>query len=306
MSFADLKKQSKLGSLTAKLVKEVEKMNTGSGSSDDRLWKLECDKSGNGYAVIRFLPAPNGEDLPFVKLYSHAFQGSGGWYIENSLTTLGQKDPVSELNSELWNNGTDAGKELARKQKRKLTYVSNIYVVKDPANPDNEGKVFLYKYGKKIFDKLTAAMQPEFEDEEAIDPFDFWQGANFKLKAKNVAGYRNYDSSEFAAPGALLDDDDAMEAIWKKQYSLAELTAADQFKSYDELKKRLNYVLGSKGSRRVDEEVAEEEDYSRGSTRELTEDLRSELSNLKPTRTASVDVDEDDDTLSYFQRLAEE
>ena len=306
MSFADLKKQSKLGSLTAKLVKEVEKMNTGSGSSDDRLWKLECDKSGNGYAVIRFLPAPNGEDLPFVKLYSHAFQGPGGWYIENSLTTLNQKDPVSELNSELWNNGTDAGKELARKQKRKLTYVSNIYVVKDPANPSNEGKVFLFKYGKKIFDKLTAAMQPEFEDEEAIDPFDFWKGANFKLKAKNVAGYRNYDSSEFAAPGALLDDDDAMEAIWKKQYSLAELTAADQFKSYDELKKRLNYVLGSKGSRRVDEEVAEEEDYSRGSTRELTEDLRSELSNLKPTRTASVDVDEDDDTLSYFQRLAEE
>ena len=306
MSFSDLKKQSKLGSLTAKLVKEVEKMNNSASSGDDRVWKLECDKSGNGYAVIRFLPAPNGEDLPFVKLYSHAFQGSGGWYIENSLTTLGQKDPVSELNSELWNNGTDAGKELARKQKRKLTYVSNIYVVKDPANPANEGKVFLYKYGKKIFDKLTAAMQPEFEDEEAIDPFDFWQGANFKLKAKNVAGYRNYDSSEFAAPGALLDDDDAMEAIWKKQYSLAELTAADQFKSYDELKKRLNYVLGSKGSRRVDEEVAEEEDYSRGSTRELTEDLRSELSNLKPTRTASVDVDEDDDTLSYFQRLAEE
>jgi hypothetical protein len=306
MSFADLKKQSKLGSLTAKLVKEVEKMNTGSGSSDDRIWKLDVDKSGNGYAVIRFLPAPNGEDLPFVKLYSHAFQGSGGWYIENSLTTLGQKDPVSELNSELWNNGTDAGKELARKQKRKLTYVSNIYVVKDPANPANEGKVFLYKYGKKIFDKLTAAMQPEFEDEEAIDPFDFWQGANFKLKAKNVAGYRNYDSSEFAASAPLLDDDDAMEAIWKKQYSLAELVAADQFKSYDELKKRLNYVLGSKGSRRVDEEVAEEEDYSRGSTRELTEDLRSELSNLKPTRTASVDEDEDDDTLSYFQRLAEE
>ena len=198
MSFSDLKKQSKLGNLTAKLVKEVEKMNTSSGSSDDRVWKLDVDKSGNGYAVIRFLPAPNGEDLPFVKLYSHAFQGPGGWYIENSLTTLGQKDPVSELNSELWNNGTDAGKELARKQKRKLTYVSNIYVVKDPANPANEGKVFLFKYGKKIFDKLTAAMQPEFEDEEAIDPFDFWQGANFKLKAKNVAGYRNYDSSEFA------------------------------------------------------------------------------------------------------------
>jgi len=307
MSFADLKKQSKLGSLTAKLVKEVEKMNTSSGSSDDRVWKLDVDKSGNGYAVIRFLPAPNGEDLPFVKLYSHAFQGPGGWYIENSLTTMGQKDPVSELNSELWNNGTDAGKELARKQKRKLTYVSNVYVVKDPANPANEGRVFLFKYGKKIFDKLTAAMQPEFEDEEAIDPFDFWQGANFKLKAKNVAGYRNYDSSEFAKSAPLLDDDDAMEAVWKKQFSLAELVAADQFKTYDELKKRLDYVLGNKGTPRYQDPEDLDEDNTRGSTRELTEDLRSELSNLKPSRSASVDDDEDDDdTLSYFQRLAEE
>jgi hypothetical protein len=179
--------------------------------------------------------------------------------------------------------------------------------VKDPANPQNEGKVFLYKFGKKIFDKLTAAMQPEFEDEEAIDPFDFWKGANFKLKAKNVAGYRNYDSSEFAAPSALLDDDDAMEAVWKKQYSLAELIAPDQFKSYDELKKRLEYVLGSKGSRRVDEEVAEEEEYSRGPVKDLDEDLRSELNNLQPTRRAadSVEEDEDDDALSYFARLAE-
>ena len=309
MSFADLKKQSKLGSLTAKLVKEVEKMNNNGGSSgDDRLWKLECDKSGNGYAVIRFLPAPNGEDLPFVKLYSHAFQGPGGWYIENSLTTLNQKDPVSEYNTMLWNNGTDAGKEQARKQKRKLTYVANIYVVKDPANPDNEGKVFLYKFGKKIFDKLTAAMQPEFEDEEAIDPFDFWQGANFKLKAKNVAGYRNYDSSEFARQEALLDDDDAMEAVWKKEYSLAELVAADQFKSYDELKKRLDYVLGNKGTPRYQDPEEFDEDNTRGSTRELTEDLRGELNSLQPTRTvsSSSDEDEDDDALSYFARLADE
>ena len=307
MSFADLKKQSKLGSLTAKLVKEVEKMNTGSGSSDDRVWKLDVDKSGNGYAVIRFLPAPNGEDLPFVKLYSHAFQGPGGWYIENSLTTLGQKDPVSELNSELWNNGTDAGKELARKQKRKLTYVSNIYVVKDPANPANEGKVFLFKFGKKIFDKLTAAMQPEFEDEEAIDPFDFWQGANFKLKAKNVAGYRNYDSSEFAASAPLLDDDDAMEAVWKKQYSLAEIVAADQFKTYDELKKRLDYVLGTKGTPRYQDPEDLDEDNTRGPVKELDDDLRSELNNLQPTRrAAAVEEDEDDDALSYFARLAEE
>ena len=309
MSFADLKKQSKLGSLTAKLVKEVEKMNNTGGSGDERQWKLECAKSGNGYAVIRFLPAPEGEDLPFVKLYSHAFQGPGGWYIENSLTTLGQKDPVSEYNTMLWNNGTDAGKEAARKQKRKLTYMANIYVVKDPANPSNEGRVFLFKFGKKIFDKLTAAMQPEFEDEEAIDPFDFWQGANFKLKAKNVAGYRNYDSSEFARPDALLDDDDAMEAVWKKQYSLAELVAADQFKTYDDLKKRLDYVLGNKGTPRYqDPEEFDEEENTRGSSRDLTDDLRDELNTLQPTRTvSSSDEDEDeDDAMSYFARLAEE
>ena len=298
MSFADLKKQSKLGSLTAKLVKEVEKMNNNGTSGDDRLWKLDVDKSGNGYAVIRFLPAPNGEDLPFVKLYSHAFQGPGGWYIENSLTTLGQKDPVSEFNTTLWNNGTDAGKDAARKQKRKLTYISNIYVVKDPTNPENEGKVFLYKYGKKIFDKLTAAMQPEFEDEEAIDPFDFWQGANFKLKAKNVAGYRNYDSSEFASTSALLDDDDALEAVWKKQFSLAELVAADQFKSYDELKTRLNSVLGNRTQVRQDPEVVDE-DNDRGSAEQLVTAAASRTS-AKVTAT-----DEEDDTLSYFAKLAE-
>jgi hypothetical protein len=295
MSFKDLKKQSKLGSLTAKLVKEVEKMNNTGGNADDRIWKLDVDKSGNGYAVIRFLPAPEGEDLPFVKLYSHAFQGPGGWFIENSLTTLGQKDPVSEYNSLLWNNGTDAGKETARKQKRKLTYVSNIYVVKDPANPENEGKVFLYKYGKKIFDKLTAAMQPEFEDEEAIDPFDFWQGANFKLKAKNVAGYRNYDSSEFAAPSPLLDDDDAMESLWKKQFSLAEIVAPDQFKTYDELKTRLDYVLGNKKSSAP---VFEEEDNDRGEAEQLVTAAVS-------TTPSSVNED-DDDALSYFAKLAEE
>ena len=294
MSFANLKKQSKLGSLTAKLVKEVEKLNTNGASGDDRLWKLEVDKSGNGYAVIRFLPAPDGEDLPFVKLYSHAFQGPGGWYIENSLTTLGQKDPVSEYNSQLWNNGTDAGKEAARKQKRKLTYISNIYVVKDPANPENEGKVFLYKYGKKIFDKLTAAMQPEFEDEEAIDPFDFWQGANFKLKAKNVAGYRNYDSSEFTAVTPLLDDDDALEAVWKKENSLKEFVDTDQFKSYDDLKKRLEYVLGSKRPT----STIEEEDTDRGAAEELVTAVVS-------TTPSSVNED-DDDALSYFQKLAEE
>jgi len=308
MGFADLKKQSKLGSLTAKLVKEVEKMSNTNASGDERLWKLDVDKSGNGYAVIRFLPAPDGEDLPFVKLYSHAFQGPGGWYIENSLTTMGQKDPVSEYNTMLWNNGTDAGKDAARKQKRKLTYISNIYVVKDPANPENEGKVFMYKYGKKIFDKITAAMQPEFEDEEAIDPFDFWAGANFKLKAKNVAGYRNYDSSEFARSSALLDDDDAMEAIWKKEYSLAELVASDQFKTYDELKLRLDYVLGNKGTPRMqDRETLEEEEAFEAERRapapSTPQSVKEELESLSSSKTTS---DDDDDAMSYFARLAEE
>ena len=304
MSFADLKKQSKLGSLTQKLVKEVEKMNNAGSSGDERLWKLECDKGGNGYAVIRFLPAPEGEDLPFQKLYSHAFQGPGGWYIENSLTTLSQKDPMSEYNTMLWNNGTDSGKEQARKQKRKLTYVANIYVVKDPANPSNEGQVMLYKFGKKIFDKITAAMQPEFEDEEAIDPFDFWQGANFKLKAKNVAGYRNYDSSEFARQDTLLEDDEAMEAIWKKEYSLEDFVAPDQFKSYDELKKRLDYVLGLKGTTKFQdqESVQEEEEFrqqNRDESNPVPQSMKEELDSLSSTKT-----DDDDDTLSYFAALA--
>ena len=225
MSFADLKKQSKLGSLTAKLVKQVEKMNNTGSTGDDRLWKLDVDKSGNGYAVIRFLPAPNGEDLPFVKLYSHAFQGPGGWYIENSLTSLGQKDPVSEYNTTLWNNGTDAGKELARKQKRKLTYISNIYVVKDPLNPENEGKVFLYKYGKRIFDKIMAKMQPnenDYDPEPAFNPFDLWKGADFKLKIKQVAGYWNYDDSTFTSPQTLGGfEDDKLEEVYGQAHDLA-------------------------------------------------------------------------------------
>ena len=296
MTFANLKKQSRLGSLTSKLTTEIEKMNSkGTSGADDRLWKLEVDKAGNGYAVIRFLPAPDGEELPWAKVWSHAFQGPGGWYIENSLTTLGGKDPVSEYNRLLWNSGNDADKDLARKQKRKLTYISNIYVVKDPTNPENEGKVFLYKFGKKIFDKLTAAMQPEFEDEEAIDPFDFWKGANFKLKAKNVAGYRNYDSSEFAAVTPLLDDDDALEAIWKKQYSLEEFVAADQFKSYDDLKKRLESVLRVGSTRIQPTEDLEHEDDDRGSAEELV---------TAATQTPSTE--DEDDALSYFAKLAQE
>ena len=312
MSFSNLKKQSSLGNLTAKLVKEVEKLNSNS-NSDDRLWKPELDKSGNGYAVIRFLPAPDGEELPWAKMYSHAFQGLGGWYIENSLTTVGQKDPVSEYNRELWNSGNEADKETVRKQKRKLSYYANIYVVKDSANPSNEGQVFLYKFGKKIFDKIMEAMQPEFEDETPINPFDFWQGANFKLKIKKVAGYWNYDSSEFERPGALLDDDDALEALWKKEYSLAALTAADQFKSYEDLKKRLDYVLGNKGTPRFqDQETVEEEEQFRRENRGEEPSFTPKFSSTPtptphPAPEPSLETTtEEDDALSFFQKLAEE
>jgi len=295
MSFADLKKQSKLGSLTEKLVKEVEKLNTTS-TGDDRLWKPELDKSGNGFAVIRFLPAPNGEDLPWAKLYSHAFQGPGGWYIENSLTTLGKSDPISELNRELWNSGSDKDKETARKQKRKLSYYSNIYVVKDPVNPSNEGKVFLFKFGKKIFDKITAAMQPEFEDETPIDPFDFWKGANFKLKIVKKDGYWNYDKSEFDRPSALLDDDDAMESIWKKEYALSSFTSEENFKTYDQLAARLKSVLKQeKPAMRVDESFEDEED-------DILPQVTTSVSK-KPVTVEAEDEDEDD-VMSYFSRLA--
>ena len=315
MGFSDLKKSSSLGSLTAKLVKEVEKQNGGGqGGADERLWKPVMDKSGNGYAVIRFLPAPDGEDLPWAKMFSHAFQGNGGWYIENSLTTIGGKDPLGELNRELWNSGNDADKETVRKQKRKLSFYANIYVVKDPANPQNEGGVFLYKFGKKIFDKIMEAMQPEFEDEEAINPFDFWQGANFKLKLKKVAGYWNYDSSEFASVGPLLDDDDALEAIWKKQYSLSALVAPDQFKSYDDLKKRLDMVLGTTSTRQAAQET-QYDNYPATEQKRVTEEevmqkledsYQASKASPTPTVTPSSDGDsEDDDPMSYFAKLAD-
>jgi hypothetical protein len=301
MSFSDLKKQSKIGSLTAKLVKEVEKLNSGSSSSDDRLWKPEVDKAGNGYAVIRFLPAPDGEEYPWVKVYNHAFQGTGGWLIDTCLTTVGAKCPVCESNSQLWNSGSDANKEIARSRKRKLSYYSNIYVVKDPSNPQNEGKIFLYKYGQKIFDKIQAAMKPEFEDETPINPFDFWQGADFKLKIKKVAGYWNYDSSEFTSPSVLLNDDEALEALWKTEYSLAEFHAGDKFKSYEQLKTRLDTVLGNSTSRKSQpmDESYENEDDDRTSNFNEYHQTKTPQSNSSPSD------DEEDEALSYFQKLVD-
>ena len=254
---------------------------------DERLWKPELDKTGNGYAVIRFLPAVQGEDLPWAKVWNHAFQGpTGQWYIENSLTTLGQKDPVSELNTSFWNSGVESDKEIARKQKRKLQYYSNIYVVSDSKHPEKEGKVFLFRYGKKIFDKIMEAMQPAFEDETPVNPFDFWKGANFKLKIRKVDGYWNYDKSEFEAPSAVFDNDDAIEEVWNQQYALAEFTASTNFKSYDELKIRLDMVLA--GTTRV------------GNVTNLVEN--EPVVDTKPVE--PTENKEDDDSLDYFQKLA--
>ena len=306
-----------MGSLTEKLVKQVEKMNSGgSNKDDDRFWKPVMDKSGVGSAVIRFLPAPEGSELPWVQVWSHAFQGPGGWLIDNCLTTVGGTCPVCEKNRVLWNSGSDADKEEARKQKRKLSYYANIYVVKDPANPQNEGKVFLYKFGKKIFDKIMGAMQPEFDDDEPINPFDFWEGANFKLKLKKVAGYWNYDSSEFARPSALLEgDDDELESLYNDLHDLQAFVAPTEFKSYEDLKKRLDFTLGIKGARRMqDQETVEEEQQwereRRGDFSESTAPAPSMPSadfnapDITPSPSSSDDEDEDD-ALSYFQKLAE-
>jgi len=242
MSFSALKKQSNLNTL----LEEFEKQSTPDTKSfdDDRFWKPELDKSGNGYAVIRFLPAPEGEEIPWVRMFSHSFQGSGGWYIENSLTTINKSDPVGETNRRLWNSGTESDKEIARRQKRKLSYYTNIYVVSDPKHPEHEGKVFLYKFGKKIFDKIMESMQPQFEDENAINPFDLWKGANFKLKIRKVDGFWNYDKSEFDAPTQLLDDESTLETVYNSEHGLKQFHEATNFKTYDELKEKMERVLG--------------------------------------------------------------
>jgi hypothetical protein len=292
MSFADLKRKSQ--SNFEFLQKELEKSSTQSGA-DERLWKPELDASGNGYAVIRFLPAPEGESVPWAKLYTHAFKGTGGWLIDNCPTTNGDKCPVCAGNTKLWNSGHESDKSVARDRKRKLSYYSNIYVVNDPKNPDNNGKVFLFKYGKKIHDKILAAMQPEFQDETPVNVFDFWEGANFKIKIKTVGGYWNYDASEFSSPAVLSSDDDEMEAIWKQAYSLEAFVAPSEFKSYEDLETRMNSVLGAApATRQAQQEEEQDPAPVAASTRQRDVDLPSFKS------------DDDDDALSYFARLAEE
>jgi len=293
-NFAQLRKSST--KLYDKILEETNKLSSKNYSNkDERFWQPTVGKDGNGYAVIRFLPAPQGEEMPYVQVWNHGFQGPGGWYIENSLTTLGKKDPVSEFNTKLWNRGDEAGKEQARKQKRRLTYISNIYVVDDPSNPDNNGKVFLYRYGKKIFDKIKEAMNPEFEDETAVNPFDLWEGASLKLKIRKVEGYRNYDKSEFGASAPLLKDESEMETVWGGEYSLQEFVDPKLFKSYDELKEKLDRVLNQEGVS--------------SSAEDLSEDSFSE----PETKTASVPKEkvvasstEEEFDFDAFKKLADE
>ena len=254
MSIEALKKQSNISSL----IDEYNKQTTPETKSfdDERFWKPELDKSGNGYAVIRFLPAPKGEDIPWQRMFSHSFQGPGGWYIENSLTTINKNDPVGEVNRRLWNSGSEADKETARRQKRKLSYYTNIYVVTDTKHPEHEGKVHLYKFGKKIFDKVMESMQPQFDDEEAINPFDLWKGANFKLKIRKVDGFWNYDKSEFDSVTPLLDSDGALEKVYDAEYPLKPFHEESNFKSYIELKEKMERVLGQEVDNRTAEQVA--------------------------------------------------
>ena len=294
MNFQQLKQnsQSQIDAISQALSQTQTKKES---YGDDRIWKCERDKSGNGYAVIRVLPPSEGEDLPWVRIFSHGFQGKGGWYIENSLTTLNQDDPVSEYNRELWNNGTEAGKNQARDQKRRLNYYSNILVVQDPANPQNEGRVHLFKYGKKIFDKINDVMNPEYPDEKPVNPFDLWTGADFKLKVRMLDGYVNYDKSEFSPISPIYNDDTELEKLWKSQYKLNELVDPSNFKSYDELKTKLDRVLGLASF--TPEPVQSEPTIS-------TMEAPS-FSTAEEVSLPSSGGDDEDDTLSYFKKLAE-
>ena len=297
MSISALRNQNSLDKLLQQVQKDDSPTTEKKSYVDERLWKPQVDKSGNGYAVLRFLPAIEGEEMPWVRVWNHAFQGpTGQWYIENSLTTLSKNDPVSEYNSQLWNSGVESDKEIARKQKRKLQYFANVYIVEDTMNPENTGKVMLYRFGKKIFDKLMEAMQPEFADETPINPFDMWEGANFKLKIRKVDGYWNYDKSEFESPSQLKPTDEELETIYKKEYSLAEFLAPSNFKSYDELKTRLDAVLSGTVATKTAAAMVDEEDEV-----PFKPDFKSEPAPVMATADA-----EEDDAMSYFEKLANE
>ena len=296
MSFEQLKQRSQNKDALIEKLSSLDSSKEKKSYKDDRFWRPTVDDSGTASAIIRFLPECEGEEDAAVLYFSHAFQGPGGWFIENSRTTFGEKDPVSEYNSRLWNSGIQANKDMvSQKTKRKKNFVSNILVVSDPACPENEGKVFLFRYGMKIHQKLLDAMKPEFADEDPIIPFDFWQGANFRLRQRKVAGYPNYDKSEFDSPSALFDGDEGrLKEVWGTQYPLSEFVDPANWKSYDELKTRLETVLGGTQPTTTAENTALDEKVEVSSTSEAA-----------PQR-ESVEPDSEEDALSYFQRLSEE
>ena len=273
---------------------------------DDRFWRLEGDKAGNGTATLRFLPRVEGDELPWVRIFSHGFQGpTGKWYIENSLTTLGENDPVGELNTQLWNSGSEANKEIARKQKRKLSFIANVLIVSDPKHPENEGQVKLFKFGKKIFDKIMDKARPTFEDEKPVNVFDLWEGANFKLRMRKKDGYANYDESLFTEPVAVSEDEEELLRIVNAQHKLSEFTDRKNFKSYDELKKKLSEVLsGDSFASKSAAEIAEEEDRPVRAAPEPTKSVAAPVQKAKPTPT-SVE-DDDEDVMAYFEKIAQE
>ena len=305
MSF-ELLKQNRSAAID-KLVNAAEKVSGATKSyGDDRLWAPVVDKAGNGYAILRFLPAKEGEDLPWVRFWDHGFKGpTGRWYIENSLTSIGQPDPVSEANSLLWNSGVESDKEIARDRKRRLHYIVNALVVSDPANPQNEGKVVLYKFGKKIFDKIMDVMQPQFQDEQPINPFDFWTGCNFKLKIRNVEGYRNYDKSEFDKPSELFDGDEArLEETYGQLYSLADFIDPAKYKSYADLKRKLIEVIGADAAgATVDQKPVYESTHA--STSRESEAPEKDIVQSSFNASAADVEEEEDDSLSYFAKLAQ-
>jgi len=299
MSLENLKKNR---DQISKLLQAAEAVGDNSGTqqksyADERIWKPTVDKAGNGYAVLRFLPSKEGEDLPWVRYWDHGFKGPTGlWYIENSLTSIGQPDPVSEMNSKLWNSGTEEDKAIVRDRKRRLHYVANVYVVSDSGNPANEGKVMLYKFGKKIFEKIMDVMQPAFQDETPVNPFDLWEGADFKLKIRNVEGYRNYDKSEFSDKSALFEGDESkLEAVYAQTHGLKEFTDPSNYKTYDELKAKLMRVLGE-----------ESEPTLRQETQVNEPAVAPQPKVLEPVTAESVELDDEDDTMSYFAKLAAE
>ena len=322
VDFASLKK-NRSKSFDA-LNAELSKVSSGKGNfkdpDEDKYWKPTRDAAGNAFAIVRFLPAPPDEDLPFVVLYDHGFKGPNGqWYIENSRTTIGEPDPVSEYNSELWNVSADDNsptRKQARDQKRRKHYIAGIQVIKDSGNPDNNGKVFLYKFGAKIYGKLNDLMNPQFEDEKPVNPFDFWGGANFRVKVTGQGRDTSYDKSEFDAPSEHLDgDDEALEALYKTQYSLKEVIAPEKFKTYDQLKTKLYRVLGLSGSTVTGNASAEDDEpeaelnmanlgmKEAKSTRRQEEDDEDEsLTNLRKASAAAAD--DDDEDLAIFKSFA--